>query len=89
MATVTDAPVLTSKKRSGSIESYLDEKFPEAVKDVDESVEEVRIVDLKAAALSDDVGDVFDNVRAIDLGADGKERPIGGSLSTGISSLSY
>lgn len=34
------------------------------------------IVDLKAAALSSNVGDVYDNVRAIDLGADGKERPI-------------
>lgn len=38
------------------------------------------IVDLKAAALSSNVGDVYDNVRAIDLGADGKERPIGEEL---------
>ncbi|EIN08007.1 OPT oligopeptide transporter [Punctularia strigosozonata HHB-11173 SS5] len=44
--------------------SIIDEKHPVTAKD------------LKHVALESDVGDVFEGPRAIDLGADGKERPI-------------
>ncbi len=75
MAAITTTPAF-SEKKTASIDSIIDEKLP---LDENESGElhPDGLVDLKAAALSDDVGDVYDNVRAIDLGADGRERPIG------------
>ena len=77
MATIATTPILSEKdKKDGSTDSIIDEKLPFDEKESGELQPE-GLVDLKAVALSDDVGDVYDNVRAIDLGADGKERPIG------------
>jgi hypothetical protein len=39
--------------------------------------EKLAIADVGQVALESDVGDVFESPRAIDLGVDGKERPIG------------
>ncbi|KAF7799677.1 hypothetical protein EIP86_010917 [Pleurotus ostreatoroseus] len=76
MATIATTPILSEKdKKDGSTDSIIDEKLPFDEKEFGELQPE-GLVDLKAVALSDDVGDVYDNVRAIDLGADGKERPI-------------
>ena len=63
---------MAEEKKSSSIDSIIDEKSLEAP-----PLHDVPLVDLKAAALHDHVGEVFDDVRAIDLGQDGKERPIG------------
>lgn len=91
MADITATPVLgmDEKKhvRDDSVES-IDEKLHGELEHVAGADP---LVDLKVAALSDNIGDVYDNVRAIDLGADGKERPIGKplSLSPAITWLTY
>ncbi|KAI0089664.1 OPT oligopeptide transporter [Irpex rosettiformis] len=59
------------EKKEGSIDSIIDEKSLEAA-----PIHDAPLVDLKTAALNDHVGEVFDDVRAIDLGQDGRERPI-------------
>ena len=76
MADITVAPVLLNdkKKRDSSVDSIIDEKILVSENELEHNG---ALVDLHAAALMDNVGDVYDNVRAIDLGADGKERPIG------------
>ena len=79
-AILSDVLALKEKKSDVSGDSIVDEKLA-----IDDSELEVAhgdkpLVDLKAAALSDNIGDLYDNVRAIDLGADGKERPIGKSF---------
>lgn len=73
---------LEEKKRGSDTDSVVDEKLtPTYPADKEfarpDGHHDAPLVDLKAAALSDQVGDVFDDVRAIDLGQDGKERPIG------------
>lgn len=73
---MADTPVLDEKKRADSVDSIIDEKLAEHGSDP--------LVDMKAAALSDNIGDVYDNIRAIDLGADGKERPIGTLISVAV-----
>ncbi|KAJ3522101.1 hypothetical protein NM688_g8924 [Phlebia brevispora] len=75
MATIATTPILEKDRKEGSVDSIMDEKLPMDDKESGEFHPD-GLIDLKAVALSDDVGDVFDNVRAIDLGADGKERPI-------------
>ena len=66
------------KKKEPSVDSLVvDEKLAISDHEVELTAGNAPIVDLRAAALSDRVGDVFDDVRAVDLGADGKERPIG------------
>lgn len=65
---------MAEEKKAGSIDSVIDEKSLEAP-----PLHDVPLVDLKTAALTEHVGEVFDDVRAIDLGQDGKERPIGKS----------
>ncbi|KAI0797406.1 OPT oligopeptide transporter [Irpex lacteus] len=62
---------MAEEKKAGSIDSVIDEKSLEAP-----PLHDVPLVDLKTAALTEHVGEVFDDVRAIDLGQDGKERPI-------------
>ena len=79
MATIAVTPVYGhEKKASSDDDSIIDEKLRmnETGIDADANSEEINH-ELKAAALTEDVGEVYDNVRAIDLGADGKERPIG------------
>ena len=71
-----DVPVLVSEKPRTS-DSIVDEKASLKDHDLEPLDAGGNLIDLKAAALADDVGDVYDNLRAIDLGADGKERPIG------------
>lgn len=73
MADISATPVLNEKKRVDSVDSIIDEKLADHGSDP--------LVDMKTAALNDTVGEAYDNVRAIDLGADGKERPIGKPLS--------
>ena len=76
MAAIATVPVLDHEKKAPSEDSVIDEKLS-----VDDNIElapgHAPLVDLRTAALSDKIGDVYDDVRAIDLGADGKERPIG------------
>ena len=67
-----DGPVVDEKK-GGSVD-FASEKVPFDGPILESSAP---LVDLQKAALSDNVGDVFDDARAIDLGKDGKERPIG------------
>lgn len=62
---------MAEEKKTSSVDSIIDEKSLES------PAHDAPLVDLKAAALNDQVGDVYDDVRAIDMGADGKERPIG------------
>lgn len=62
------------EKKDGSVDSVVVEKEPYEGNELEA---DVPVVDLRKAALNDDIGDVFDDTRAIDLGADGKERPIG------------
>lgn len=76
MSTLQDIPALADEKasqhskRSGvhsRVNSYSDEKHPyESGKD-----------DVQIAADVGDVGDVYEDVRAIDLDDSGKEKPIG------------
>ncbi|THG93602.1 hypothetical protein EW026_g7677 [Hermanssonia centrifuga] len=76
MATIA-VPSEFPLEKQGSRDSAMDEKLALDDRELESSIHgDHPIVDLKAAALSDQVGDVYDNVRAIDLGADGKERPI-------------
>lgn len=56
---------LSNGKANSHSDSFSDEKPGE------------KDVDLTDLALHTDVGDVFDGPRLIDLGEDGKERPIG------------
>lgn len=73
-----DEKVVTDEtNRSGSFadEKDIDEKGTnEPVEDLNELVNEL--------AVTADLGDVYDGPREIDLGADGKERPIGVYAST-------
>jgi hypothetical protein len=62
---------MSQEKKLSSVESIVNEKALES------PVHDAPLIDLKTAALNDQVGDVYDDVRAIDMGEDGKERPIG------------
>lgn len=77
MTAIAVTPTLSPTEKEGSIDSAIDEKLHLHDEELESSPEHPELVSLKAAALSDNVGDVYDNLRAIDLGADGKERPIG------------
>ena len=68
---------ILDEKKSASDDSIVVEQLSPADKELESPLHDVPLVDLKTVALTDQVGDVFDDVRAIDLGADGKERPIG------------
>lgn len=72
MSQVIDAPVLRHERADTS--SVIDEKHS-----INDEKGSPRLED-KHAPL-DDAGDVFEEVREIDLGDDGKERPIGTSVS--------
>lgn len=79
MAAIATTPVLSEKKEP-SEDSIIDEKLSISDNEIELAPGSAPLVDLHAAALSDKwVGDVYDNDRAIDLGMDGKERPIGAS----------
>jgi hypothetical protein len=68
MSTVIDAPLISPpEKKTSSTGSIEDEKFAYNEKGTDV----IETVDLA------DPGDVFEDVRAIDLDENGKERPIG------------
>ena len=79
MDAISSVPVL-KEKRSASVDSVVNEKLAASDSELEVANGGKPLVDLKAAALSDNIGDTYDNVRAIDLGADGKERPIGTSF---------
>lgn len=77
MSTIQDAPALRKKDTSAS---SIDEKASFHDHDEKGGLSEKPIIDpdeLKHVVLERDVGDVFEGPRAIDLDADGKERPIG------------
>lgn len=65
------------EKKSGSADSVVVQPLTPESKELESLQYDTPLVDLKTAALTDQVGDVFDDVRAVDLGANGKERPIG------------
>jgi hypothetical protein len=75
-ADIQVSPVLLDEKKD-PVESITDEKLVVDDHELEHVSGNGPLVDLRAAALSDNVGGVYDNVRAIDMGADGKERPIG------------
>lgn len=64
------------EKKSASAESIVDEPLSPDAKEIESYLHDVPLVDLRTVALTDQVGGVYDDVRAVDLGADGKERPI-------------
>jgi hypothetical protein len=76
-ADIQVSPVLLDEKKDPSAESITDEKLVVDDHELEYASGNGPLVDLRTAALSDNVGDVYDNVRVIDMGADGKERPIG------------
>jgi hypothetical protein len=67
MSTVIDAPPVSPQEKTSNTGSIEDEKFAYNEKGTDVA----ETVDLA------DPGDVFEDVRAIDLDENGKERPIG------------
>ncbi|EKM57186.1 uncharacterized protein PHACADRAFT_254776 [Phanerochaete carnosa HHB-10118-sp] len=75
MAAISTMPVLHEKK-APSEGSIIDEKLSVQDDEIELAPGSTPLVDLRAAALSDKVGNVYDNVRAVDLGTNGKERPI-------------
>jgi hypothetical protein len=77
MSHITEHPTLTHRGTAAS-DGFLDTKSPVYEEKGAAFVEHVPVdeTDMKETALHTDVGDVSQDVRAIDLGADGKERPI-------------
>jgi hypothetical protein len=83
MATVDQEPKLSQRASSNS---FIDEKT--TGEDHLPGYGDEREKEL-ALAREGPVGDVFDDVREIDLGADGKERPIGKFMFSFVRSITF
>lgn len=77
------------EKKSASADSVVDDPLSPDSKELESYLHDAPLVDLKTVALTEQVGEVYDDVRAVDLGVDGKERPIGESVVVSHAQVYY
>ena len=75
MSATVEAPELFTQEKQEKQDRSTDSVDGEKLGYHEKVIDGIEVVDLV------DVGDVFEDVRAIDMGPDGKERPIGDSAS--------